>query len=141
MQIFPSAETKLSCEISDRSFLQSRLALPHGSRLGFVIQVHLSCLGWATRLRVTESFLWTFRRRLLMPCKKKYRWQKTYDSVLHESDPAKRLPLIERTVAELERRFAELGDDPATALELNAIFKAISTLRRRLSRMQQTNLR
>src|SRR5207253_11268341 len=77
---------------------------------------------------------------LLMPCKKKYRWQKTYDSVLHESDPARRLPLIERTVAELERRFAELGDDPATAVELNAIFKATSTLRRRFSRMQQTNL-
>src|SRR5207253_8170110 len=57
---------------------------------------------------------------LLMPCKKKYRWQKTYDSVLHESDPARRLPLIERTVAELERRFAELGDDPATAVELRS---------------------
>jgi hypothetical protein len=76
-----------------------------------------------------------------MPGKKKYRWQKTFNSVLHESDPAKTFPLIERALVELERRFAELGDKPATAVELKAIFKATSTLRQRLSRLQQTNLR
>ena len=76
-----------------------------------------------------------------MPGKKKYRWQKTCNSVLHESDPAKKLPLIEYALVELEKRFAELGDEPATALEMKAIFKAISTLRRRLSRLQQSNLR
>jgi len=71
-----------------------------------------------------------------MPGKKKYRWQKTYNTVLHESDPAKRLPLIECAIVELERRFAELGDKLATEVELKAIFKATSTLRRRLSRLQ-----
>jgi hypothetical protein len=76
-----------------------------------------------------------------MPGKKKYRWQKTFNSVLHASDRAKTLPLIERALVELERRFAELGDEPATAVELKAIFKATSTLRRRLSRLQQTNAR
>jgi len=76
-----------------------------------------------------------------MPGKKMYRWQKTYKTVLHESDRAKSLPLIECAIVELERRFAELGDEPATAVELKAIFKATSTLRRRLSRLQQTNLR
>ena len=76
-----------------------------------------------------------------MPGKKKYRWQKTYNTVLHESDRAKSLPLIERAIVELERRFAELGDKPATAVELKAIFKATSTLRQRLSRLKQTNLR
>jgi hypothetical protein len=76
-----------------------------------------------------------------MPGKKKYRWQKAYNSVLHESDPAKTLPLIERALVELERRFAELGNEPATDVELNAIFKATATLRRRLSRLQQPNVR
>ena len=73
-----------------------------------------------------------------MPGKKKYRWQKAYNSVLHESDPAKTFLLIEPALVELERRFAELRDEPATKVELNAIFKAISTLRRRLSRLKQT---
>ena len=76
-----------------------------------------------------------------MPSKKIYRWQKTYNAVLHASDRAKTLPLIERALVELERRFAELGDQPATEVELKAIFKATSTLRQRLSRMQQRNVR
>jgi hypothetical protein len=76
-----------------------------------------------------------------MPGKKMYRWQKTYKTVLHESDRAKSLPLIECAIVELERRFAELGDEPATAVELKAIFKATSTLRQRLSRLQQSDVR
>ena len=76
-----------------------------------------------------------------MPSTKKYRWQKTYNSVFHESDGAKSLPLIERALAELERRFAELGDKPATEVELKAIFKATSTLRQRLSRLQHPDVR
>ena len=76
-----------------------------------------------------------------MSGKKKYRWQKTFNSVLHESDPAKTFPLIERALVELERRFAELGDKPATEVELKAIFKATSTLRLRLSRLQRPDVR
>ena len=76
-----------------------------------------------------------------MPGKKKYRWQRTYNTVLHESDRAKSLPLIERAIVELERRFAELGVKPATEVELKAIFKATSTLRQRLSRLQQPDVR
>jgi len=75
-----------------------------------------------------------------MPGKKKYRWQRTYNTVLHKSDRAKSLPLIERALVELERRFAELGDKPATEVELKAIFKATSTLRQRLSRLQQPDV-
>ena len=69
---------------------------------------------------------------------RRYRWQETCDSVLQESDPAKALTLFERALPLLEMRFAELGRKPATEAELRAIVETISTLRRRLSRLQKT---
>jgi hypothetical protein len=76
-----------------------------------------------------------------MPHTRRYRWHETCDSVLQESDPAKALPLFQRALSLLEMRFAELGEKPATKAELRAIVETISTLRRRLSRLQKTKER
>lgn len=73
--------------------------------------------------------------------RKRYRWQATCNSILQESDPAKALPLFQRALSLLEMRFAELGKKPATKAELKSIIEAISTLRRRLSRLQKTKER
>jgi len=62
-----------------------------------------------------------------------YSWQEVCASALGESDPKKLISCVERAIAAIERRYADLGSNPGTPKELRAIRKAISALERHLT--------
>lgn len=64
-------------------------------------------------------------------------WQAACYSALKEPDPDKALPLLESSLCQLEKRYAEWGSIPGTQEELDDLLRTIAALRQRSFQIQR----